>query len=273
MPQIHINGLDHYYELNGQGPALVLVHGAFADARIWQPQWEYLSGNYRLLRYDLRGHGRTGPSDLERYTIATFADDLACLLDMLEIKAPVLCGLSWGGSIAQAFAVRYPARPRALILASSAVAVDLTPLDKLLCYLLFPAWAMRLAIRTLNVESFTRLSLMLARLTLGRHWLSQDENAQQYLEGCMLKMSNNEYLKIWEAIYTFHLLPLERIACPTLVLNGEHESGNTFLHRREILRRIPLAHAGLVPAARHAMNWEQPLAFNQLVEKFLQHWS
>jgi len=133
MPKIHINGLDHYYEQQGQGPALVLVHGAFADTRIWQPQWEYLSGNYRLLRYDLRGHGRTGPSDLERYTIATFADDLACLLNTLEIKAPVICGLSWGGSIAQAFAVRYPARPRALILASSAVAVDLTPLDRLLC--------------------------------------------------------------------------------------------------------------------------------------------
>ena len=272
MPKIHINGLDHYYEQSGQGPALIFVHGAFADARIWQPQWEHFSGSYRLLRYDLRGHSRTGSSDLNCYTIDTYADDLAGLLDALEIEAPVLCGLSWGGSVAQAFAARYPTRLRALILAGSAVAIDLTPRDKLLCNLLFPAWAMRGTIQALSVARFTRFSLWLARLTQGRHWLSQDEDAQQYLEECMLRMSSAEYLKIWQAIYAFHLLPLERILCPTLVLNGEYESSNTFLHTREILRRVPTAQAGLIPGAGHAMNWEQPQAFNQSVGEFLQQW-
>ena len=114
MPSIRVNGLDHYYEQAGEGPALVLVHGAFVDSRLWDPQVERFAAHYQVLRYDLRGHGRTGPSALSPYAIDTFAGDLAGLLDALDIQSPVLCGLSLGGMIAQAFAVRHPGRLRAL---------------------------------------------------------------------------------------------------------------------------------------------------------------
>jgi 3-oxoadipate enol-lactonase len=269
MPKIRLNELDTYYEQSGEGPALVFVHGAFADERLWEPQWKYFSTKYRLLRYDLRGHGRTGVSSLAHYSITTFAEDLTCLLDALGHRSLVVCGLSWGGSIAQAFAVRNPGRLKGLILAGSAVAIDLTLVDKLLCRVIFPWWAMKLTIRTLSVENFTDFSLWLGRLARGRHWLSRDEGTQQYLEQCMLGMDGGEYLKIWEAIYNFRLLPIERISCPTLVLNGEHEPKGTFRHTREILRRVPHAEAGLIPHASHAMNLEEPGAFNQLVEDFL----
>lgn len=269
MPKIRLNELDTYYELSGEGPALVFVHGAFADARLWEPQWKHFSAQYRLLRYDLRGHGRTGVSDRAHYSINTFADDLTCLLGALGCHSPVVCGLSWGGSIAQAFAVRHPGRLKGLILAGSAVAIDLTLVDKLLCRVLFPWWAMRQTIRTLSVENFTRFSLRLARLTRGRHWLSRDADIQAYLEQCMLGMDSGEYLKIWEALYHFHTLPLERVACPTLVLNGEHEPKNAFRHRQEILHRVPHAEARLVPHASHAMNLEEPVVFNRFVEEFL----
>jgi pimeloyl-ACP methyl ester carboxylesterase len=262
-------GLDAYYEQAGEGLPLVFVHGAFADARIWEPQWQHFSARYRLLRYDLRGHGRTGASDLPHYSITTFADDLTALLDALEIHSPVVCGLSWGGSIAQAFAVRNPGRLKALILASSAVSIRLSLMDKLLCDVLFPWQAMSLAIRMMKVKNFIRFSLLLARLTRGKHWLSQDAAARDYLERCMLEISSSEYLKIWEAIYGFDLLPLERITCPVLVLNGEGEPKSTFRHTAEILRRVPQAEAKIVPGARHAMNLEQPEAFNQLVEEFI----
>ena len=138
MPSIHINNLDHYYEQTDHGPPLVCVHGAFADARIWGPQWKYFSTKYQPLRYDLRGHGRTGASDLARYSMATYADDLSVLLDAIGIRSAILCGLSWGGSIIQALAVRSPGLPEALILAGTAVSINLTLLDKLLCYGLFP---------------------------------------------------------------------------------------------------------------------------------------
>lgn len=271
MPKIRINGLDHYYEQIGEGSSLVFIHGAFADSRIWEPQWNTFSSKYRLLRYDLRGHGKTGTSDLDQYSISTFADDLASLLDALEIHSPILCGLSWGGSIAQAFAVRYPGKPKALVLAGSAVAIDLTLMDKILCKVLFPKWAMVLTIKLMSVENFTRFSFWLARMTLGKDWLSRDKDAREYLEQCMYKMDSKEYMKIWKALYDFHVLPLESITCPTIVLNGELESKNTFRHTEEILRRVPQAQAKIVPAARHAMNLDEPKAFNEFLDAFLHH--
>jgi pimeloyl-ACP methyl ester carboxylesterase len=270
MPKILINDLEHYYELTGEGAPIVFIHGAFADARIWEPQWAYFALHWRLLRYDLRGHGRTGPSHLSQYYLATFADDLAALLNALEIHAPILCGLSWGGSIAQAYAIRYPGQLKGLLLASSAVAIDLTLLDKIMCNVLFPHWAMRLAIRSMSVQNFVHFSFWLARLAMGENWMSTDKTVRNYLEQCMYQMDENEYLKIWDAIYNFHVLPLERITCPTLVLNGELESKNTFQHTREILSRVPRASSQVVPAAYHAMNLEEPVIFNRLVDGFVQ---
>ncbi len=269
MSEREIQGLHHYYEQTGEGSSLVFIHGAFADSQIWEPQWRYFSSQYRLIRYDLRGHGKTGISQLDRYSINTFADDLKSLLDSLELFSPVLCGLSWGGSIAQAFAVRNPRRVKALILAGSSVSIRLTVIDRLLCDILYPKWAMLLTIRMLSVENFTRFSLWLARLTRGKQWLSQDKATQEYLENCMLAMNRNEYMKIWEAIYDFNLLPLENITCPTLVLNGEYEPKSAFRHTKEILRRVPHALARVVPKAGHAMNIDNPNAFNHYLEEFL----
>jgi pimeloyl-ACP methyl ester carboxylesterase len=269
MSEGEIQGLHHYYEQTGEGTSLVFIHGAFADSQIWEPQWHYFSSQYRLIRYDLRGHGKTGISQLDRYSMNTFADDLKSLLDSLKLFSPVLCGLSWGGSIAQAFAVRNPTRVKALILAGSSVSIRLTVIDKLLSDILFPKWAMLLTIRMLSVENFTRFSLWLARLTRGKQWLSQDEATQEYLENCMLAMNSNEYMKIWEAIYGFNLLPLENITCPTLVLNGEYEPKSAFRHTKEILRRVPQALARVVPKASHAMNIDNQNAFNHHLEEFL----
>jgi non-heme chloroperoxidase len=269
MPAIRINNLDHYYELSGNGPPLLLVHGAFGDLRIWDPQWDYFRSNYRLARYDLRGHGRTGPSGLPRYSIFTFVDDLLSLMDVLDISAPIICGQSWGGGIAQAFACRYPQRVSALILAGSDVAIDLTLMDKFLCNILFPRWLMLFTIRALSVKNFVRFSLWLARRTRGEKWLSLQESTREVLQECMLAIDSNEYLKIWGAIYDFHLQPLENISCPTLVLNGELEPKKAFQHTKTILQKVANARAKIVPMASHASNIDNPSAFNQLLEDFI----
>ncbi|MGD8456700.1 MAG: alpha/beta hydrolase [Anaerolineales bacterium] len=268
-PKIKIKQVDHYYELHGTGPTLVFVHGAFVDADMWVPQIEYFSSRYRVLTYDLRGHGRTGVSDLSAYGIVTFTDDLAALLDVLEIENPILCGLSLGGMIAQSYAVQYPERLKALVLADTAVSVNLTLSDKLQRYVLFPRWAMLMTIRMMSMEKFTRFSFWLARATRSGEWFGEDKRTQDYVERCMLQMNDKEYLKIYGAIYDFKLQPLEKIRCPTLVLNGEHESKSVFRHTEEILRRVPQAEAEIVPGAGHTSNMENPEAFNRLVGSFL----
>jgi pimeloyl-ACP methyl ester carboxylesterase len=269
MPKVLVNGSEHYYEQTGAGLPLVFIHGAFVNSRIWDPQWAHFSSEYRLLRYDLRGHGRTGASSLDRYTMSTYAQDLLSLLDALEIDSAVIIGLSWGGGIAQAFAVSYPDRLKGLVLAASTVSMSLTFSEKLLRYVLFPRAAMMLTIRMLSVERFVRFSLWLSNLTLGRDWLNRDEGTFEYLRGCMLQIDHDEYLKIWNAIYGFDLAPLEEITCPTLVLSGERDSKMASRHRDEILRRVPDVEAAVLPAAYHAMTLENPQAFNAALERFL----
>jgi non-heme chloroperoxidase len=269
MHKIPVNGSDHYLEQTREGIPLVFIHGAFADARTWEPQWQYFASNYRLLRYDLRGYGRTGASSLERYTLETFANDLVGLLDSLDIQTPILCGQSFGGSIAQAFTVRNPEKVRALVLVDSMVAIDLSMMDKLLCRVLFSEWAMTLAIKKMSVKKFTRFSLWLGRLTRGKQFLSSSQATTEYLKECMFQMDGNEYIKFWHALSGFKLLPLERITCPTLVLNGENESKNMVPHTQELLRRIPRSESGIIPAAYHASNMDNPKAFNAIVEGFL----
>lgn len=269
MAWIEGNGARHCYELAGEGPDLVWVHGAFADRRMWAPQWQHFAAGYRQLRYDLRGHGQTGASRLERYSIATFGDDLYALLEALQIAEPVIIGQSFGGIIAQDFAIRYPHRLRGLVLAGSMAAIDLTLVDKLLCRVLFPAWAMQLAIRTLSVERFVRFSLWLGRVTKGRDFLSTDPASQAYLEQCMRNMEPQEYRKLWQALYDFHLLPLQQIRVPVLVLNGELEGSSMLPHTRELLRRVPQVTAQRIPGARHAANLDNPAAFNRAVQAFV----
>jgi pimeloyl-ACP methyl ester carboxylesterase len=269
MPKIHINGSEHYYEQTGEGFSLVFIHGAFGDTREWDPQWNYFASNYRLLRYDLRGHGRTGASDLDRYTMETYSDDLTCILDELKIDRAVICGHSWGGGIAQVFAVNNPGRLKGLVLAGSTAAMSVTTSEKLLRYVLFPRPAMMLAIRSMSVEQFVRFSFWLAGLTLGKNWLNKDENTLELVRQSMLQVEHSEYLKIWGAIYGFDLQPLDRITCPTMVINGERDTKMVFRHTAEILRRIPQAESHVIPAAYHIMTLEQPEAFNEVLAHFL----
>jgi pimeloyl-ACP methyl ester carboxylesterase len=120
-----------------------------------------------------------------------------------------------------------------------------------------------------GVSRFTYFSLWLARRLWGKHWLGRRKDLQEYVAQCMLQMDKGEFLKMWEAIYHFDLLPLAKICCPTLVLNGEHESKGALRHTAEILRCVPHAKASMISAASHAMSMENPAEFNCLVEEFL----
>jgi pimeloyl-ACP methyl ester carboxylesterase len=128
---------------------------------------------------------------------------------------------------------------------------------------------MKLTIRSISARNFTNFSFWLAQVTRSKEWFGRDEVTMNYVRNCMLEMSDLEYEKVYDAIYEFALLPLERIKVPTLVLNGEFESKSVFRHTKEILRRVPEAEATIVPGAGHTSNMENPGAFNALLYDFL----
>ena len=108
----------HFTDSGGAGAAVLLVHAIGCDHRMWDGLGTALAPRFRVIRMDVRGHGRSavtpGP-----YTLDQLADDARELLDSLEIDKAHWVGLSMGGMIGQAFALRHPARLRKLVLANT----------------------------------------------------------------------------------------------------------------------------------------------------------
>lgn len=114
MPRQRINGVELYYELSGQGDPLVLVHGSWTDHTSWRFVVDELAETYRVLTYDRRGHSRSERSR-EPGTRRTDEDDLAALIDALDLAPAHLVGNSFGATLALALAARQPALTRTVL--------------------------------------------------------------------------------------------------------------------------------------------------------------
>ncbi len=109
-----VNGTTLYHEAVGHGSVVVLLHSGNLDRHVWDPQFLPLAREHRVIRYDLRGYGRSGPADAPYQ----HHEDLRALLDGLGIQRVSLVGLSGGGRIALDFALAHPERVDRLVLAS-----------------------------------------------------------------------------------------------------------------------------------------------------------
>lgn len=268
MPTAKTNDIETYYERHGKGRPLVCIHGAWTDHRLWNPQIDELSSDYEIVVYDVRGHGKTGPSAERRYTIDLFAADLNALVEELKLEQPIICGLSLGGMIAQTYAVRYGDSLRALVLADTAVSTTLTLRDKL-TRLAFPGWAMRGTVRLLGPARYVNVAYWLAEVTRGEDWFGRDENVRSYVRETMSSFDTTEFNKVFRAIYDFRRVNLAAIQVPTLVLNGEYESRSVFAHTTHIEGMIPDVRTKVIPHAGHTSNMENSKTFTREVSDFL----
>src|ERR1700704_3719642 len=100
MPKINRDGVKIYYEVYGSGPPLLLTHGYSSTSQMWKQQVEPLSKNYRLVLWDMGGHGQSDyPADAAAYSEALTIADMAALLDEAGVKDAIVGGLSLGGYI------------------------------------------------------------------------------------------------------------------------------------------------------------------------------
>jgi 3-oxoadipate enol-lactonase len=124
MPLAELNGQGIYFEdSGGSGPAVILGHGFLMDGRMFDAQVQALAPEFRVIRWDARGFGRTR-WDGEPFTLWDSAADCVALLDYLGIRQAVIGGMSQGGYCALRVALRYPERVRALVLMSTRGTLD-----------------------------------------------------------------------------------------------------------------------------------------------------
>ena len=112
-----VNGLHLYYETHGSGRPMILLHGGLGTGEMFGPTLPALSANHQVIAPDLQGHGRT--ADIDRpIDIRLMADDIAALIDHLELDKPDIVGYSLGGGVAFMTAAKYPDKIRRLVIAS-----------------------------------------------------------------------------------------------------------------------------------------------------------
>lgn len=109
---VEINGASLYYEVAGTGPPIVLLHDGLLDCRVWDDQFEAFAGSHTVVRYDIRGRGRSGMSDKE----FSHVEDLRALLGFLGVQRTSLIGASNGGRISLDFVLEYPEMADSLVL-------------------------------------------------------------------------------------------------------------------------------------------------------------
>jgi pimeloyl-ACP methyl ester carboxylesterase len=268
MPTAHTNGVATYYERAGSGPPVVFVHGAVLDHSQWDPQAAALGDDYTVVTYDVRGHGHTGGSDRDTYSVDLFAEDLRALVAALGLDRPVVCGLSTGGCIAQVYAARYPDGLSGLVLADTFAPAILSWGEWLQRSLLLRATVP--FVRLLGYERVERVMVGLQERVAGEGVSGDYENVEA-LRAQGPKMTTAEFAKVVRAVARFQEtdLDLADIAVPTLVVYGEHEPAFIRRHSLRLGVEIPDATVRVVPGAGHASNMDDPEFFTAALQEFL----
>lgn len=118
MPFAKLNDVELYYEEAGEGYPILLGHGGFSDVTEWDPQLEALSQDYRVIRYDRRGCGRSIPRDVPQLA-ELWVEDMKQLMDSLGLEQAYLGGVSYGGMLLIEFLLKYQSMCKAAVIVSA----------------------------------------------------------------------------------------------------------------------------------------------------------
>ena len=257
MPYLSVADTRLYYEDEGTGPPLLFVHGLGSSTRDWHEQAGPFAEHYRVLRVDLRGHGRSdrpeGP-----YHMATFARDVAVLLRRLDAAPAHVVGLSMGGMVALQLAADAPRLVRSLVVVNSVADTRLHTWRDVWFYL-----SRRLAVQVLGMRRVGRL--------IARRLFVEPEQEDLRQEFVRRWAENDKQGYLWsvDTIMGWSVAGrLSSITAPTLLVSSEHDY-TPVTEKNRIAATMPYADLTVVEDARHALPVEKPEAFNALLEDFL----
>ena len=249
MALLDRDGVKIYYEVYGEGPPLLLSHGYSSSSHMWAGQREALGKHFRVITWDMRGHGRSDyPSDPHAYSQALTVEDMEAILDAVGAKEAVVGGLSLGGYMSLAFRLAHPHRVKALLIFDTG-----------------PGFRNDEARENWNnyahqsAERFEKegLNRLQDSGNETRHAPHRDASGLAHAARGMLTQKNARVIN-----------SLPEIVVPTLVLAGANDK--PFLAATDYMAaKIPGAKKVVIPDAGHAANIDQPEAFNKAVLEFL----
>jgi 3-oxoadipate enol-lactonase len=248
----------HAVDTGGAGEAVVLVHAIDMDHRMWDALAPFLARQLRVVRVDLRGHGKS-PVPARPYALEDLAEDVVAVLDRLSIDKAHFVGLSLGGMVGQAFAIDHAQRLGRLVLANTTSSYG-------------PEGRSMWQARAKAVEGGGLAAIR--DMVLSRYF-SDDFREQHAAEVAevgrrFLATPVTGYLGCCDAIADLDFTKdLSRIHARTFVIAGEKDVGTPPAMSEAIAARIPGARLGVIPGAAHLSAVEKPSEFNALVRDFL----
>ena len=257
MSVVRANGLEIAYERVGEGPPLVLVHGAAVDGRMWAPQLAGLADQFTVIAWDEPGAG--GSSDVpSTFSLTDYADCLAALIDALQLERAHIAGLSWGGTIVLELYRRRPELVATLLLVDT-----------------YAGWKGSLT----GEEVRARIAGVRRMLTTDDHSFdptlpglfagappAEYASLLSTMSAVVRPESMRTALEVMAEADLSDVLP--RIEVPTLLLWGEQDARSPLSVAREFEAAIPGAELVVIPGAGHVSNLERPGKFNEAVRAF-----
>lgn len=229
---IQANDLDIYYEEHGQGQPLLLIHGGALTGDSWQPYLGAFAEHYRVITPDSRGHGRTA-NPTGRMSFRLLADDVAALVQALDLQKPLICGYSDGGQVALEIGMRYPDLPQALVVGGAYIELTETS-RKWVRSILGDEEAPEVDTEQLERDN-PAFTAMLQRLHGPDGW-----------KGLLTQIK-----PMWNASLNYTSEDFAQIVAPTLVLLGDRDGFVLVEEGVEMYRRLHNAELAVLPGSEH----------------------
>ena len=251
-----VNGIEINYELSGKegAPWLVLSHSLACTVRMWDPQVAALKDRFRILNYDMRGHGASA-APAGAYSLEMLADDVLGLMKQCGIQKARFVGLSIGGMIGQTLALKSPASFEKMVLADTTHTQSPE---------MIKSWDERIGIARAQGMKALLASTM-------ERWFTpafRERPEAQKIAELIVATPVNGYVGCGEAIKKLNTTArLKDIKLPVLAITGESDAAAA--GTRYIGEQIPGARFVSIAQAAHIANIEQPEKFTQALREFL----
>lgn len=260
MKTVGVNGLHFSCVDEGSGPAIVLLHGFPLSKSMWCSQIDEFSKTHRVIAPDLRGHGES-PVTKGAVTMAEMADDVAGILDALEVANAIVCGLSMGGYVAWEFWRRHKDKLAALVLCDTRAVADTAEVAR---------GREMMAAQVATTGSKMAADSMVPKL-FGSATYDNNPKAVEWLRETILATDPEGIAATQRGMAKRVDVTqiLSKVDVPTLVLCGEEDSISPPDEMTGFASAMPNAQFIEIPQAGHLAPLEQPAATNEAIRNFL----
>lgn len=259
--KVTVNDITVSYNDEGENgaPVIIFIHGFPFNKSMWNKQLKVLKENYRVIAYDVRGHGDSD-SGTGDFSIDLFADDLIGFMDVQKIDRAMLCGLSMGGYIALNAIERYPDRFDALILSDTSCLADTTEIKE-----------KRLkTIESIKKNGVAKFADESIKNLFALESLSTKEKEIALVREMILNISKESLLKTLRAFYERKetCSKLNDINVPVLILVGKEDKITPPEAAQLMHEKIEDSVLYIIEHVAHLSNIENPIEFNKQIEEF-----